>query len=145
LRAEEQALEAYVLDSFALLAYLQGEEGGQKVRALLERAVSGQVRVAMSYVNLGEVLYIVEREEGMEAAQKVLATVDSLPLSLHGVSRLLALRAAHLKARHQMAYADCFAAALALELGATVVTGDPEFREVEGEVPVLWIHQAGAA
>jgi len=33
-----------------------------------------------------------------------------------------------------MSYADCFAAALAKDRKAELVTGDKEFRQVEGEV-----------
>lgn len=47
--------------------------------------------------------------------------------------------AAHLKARHHISYADAFAVALAQELGATLVTGDPEIREVENLVGVEWL------
>lgn len=38
-----------------------------------------------------------------------------------------------------MAYADCFAAALARTRNAELVTGDPEFKEVEGEVKIAWL------
>jgi predicted nucleic acid-binding protein len=38
-----------------------------------------------------------------------------------------------------MSYADCFAAALAKERKAEVVTGDPEFKQIEPEVKVHWI------
>lgn len=131
--------ERYVLDSFAVLAYLQGEGGAKEVRSILEKAAAGQAEVAMTVLNLGEVLYIVEREESLEAAQAVLATIDSLPVVQHVVTRPLALRAAHFKARHRMSYADCFAAALAAELRTSVVTGDPEFHSVEEEVPVVWL------
>lgn len=40
-----------------------------------------------------------------------------------------------------MSYADCFAAALARKRQAELVTGDPEFREVEDEIKVVWIGQ----
>lgn len=137
------ARERYVFDGFAVLAYLQGEGGAGEVRSILEKAEAGQAEVAMTVINLGEVLYIVEREESLEAAQAVLATIDSLPVNQRPVTRPLALHAAHFKARHRMSYADCFAAALAVELQARVVTGDPEFRSIENEVPVVWLPNGG--
>lgn len=129
----------YVFDSYAVLAYLQGEEGAEVVRGILGEAAEKKVEASMSLVNLGEVLYIVEREQSLEAAQAVLALIDSLPMSQHAVTRSMALQAAHLEARHRMSYADCFAAALAIELRASVVTGDPEFHSVEQEIPLVWL------
>jgi len=38
-----------------------------------------------------------------------------------------------------MALGDCFAAALAKELKADLVTGDQEFKQVEGQVKVQWL------
>lgn len=132
-------MDRFILDSFAILAYLQGEDGAVAVRSILERAQAGQAEALVTLVNLGEVLYIIERESGLQAAQSALATLDSLPLTQREIKRNLALRAANFKANFRMAYADCFAAALADELGGTVVTGDPEFHSIEHKVPVFWL------
>jgi len=48
-----------------------------------------------------------------------------------------------LKASCRIAYADCFAATLSLKLRATLVTGDPEFRQLEEKIPIQWIHPKG--
>lgn len=109
----------YVLDSYALLAYLQGAPGGVRVGELLQAAAGGGCRLFMSVVNLGEVLYIVERARGLASAQEALARIDELPI----------------------AYADGFAAALARLRNAPLVTGDPEFRHLRTEegVPIEWL------
>lgn len=132
----------YVLDSFALLAYFQAEPGGPRVRELLEQAIQGEVSLALTTVNLGEVAYRTERQHGLERAQEVLAKIEEYAPSVVDVDRELALAAAHLKARHEMAYADCLATALAQHLDAQVVTGDPDFRQVEGLVAIQWLPQA---
>jgi ribonuclease VapC len=49
------------------------------------------------------------------------------------------LAAAHIKANHSVAYADAFAVAAAQELGGAVLTGDPEFKEVEELIAVEWL------
>ena len=92
-------------------------------------------------MNLGEIAYIVERERGLSQAQATLARIDELPISISEVDRGLALSAAHLKARHPIAFADCFAAALAQSKDAALVTGDPEFKSagVDALVPVVWL------
>lgn len=131
----------YVLDSYALLAYLQGEPGGARVRELLASASQGGCRLSMSVVNLGEVLYIVERARGLAKAQETLARIDELPVEIVAADRALTLEAAHLKAHCPIAYADCFAAALARLRNAPLVTGDPEFRRLPPEqgVQVEWV------
>jgi len=51
----------------------------------------------------------------------------------------LARQAALFKSGKKISYADCFAAALAKLRKAELVTGDQDFRQVEGEVKILWI------
>ena len=50
--------------------------------------------------------------------------------------------AAHIKAGHAISYADAFAVALAQDRGATILTGDPEFKEVEHLIPIEWLPSA---
>jgi ribonuclease VapC len=136
----------YVLDSFALLAYLEGEAGMPRVRSVLEGAAAGRVRAYLSLINLGEVLYITERERGLVEARRALAAIDQLPLVVVEVSRATVLAAAHVKARFPISYADAFAVVAAHDHGGVVMTGDPEFRPVAGAglVEVEWLPQRHA-
>jgi len=95
----------------------------------------------MCVVNLGEVLYIVERERGLSRAQETLARIDELPVEITDVDRALTLAAAHLKTACPIAYADCFAAALSQVKKAPLVTGDPEFSKIKGDcnVRIEWL------
>jgi len=129
----------YVLDAFALLAYLRGEPGAERVRDLLLRARSGEAHLYLCLVNYGEVLYISERQGGRPAAEEAIRIIDHLPLEIVPADRDLTFAAAHLKARYPISYADAFAAALAQKLGAILVTGDPEFRKVEAVVEIEWL------
>ncbi len=129
----------FVLDSFAVLAYLGDEAGAAEVAEILEAAAKVRAQVWMCVINLGEVLYTVEREAGLEAAQRAAAIVDQLPVRVVEADRSLTFAAAHVKANHTLAYADAFAVALAREMHGQVVTGDPEFRQVESLVRVRWI------
>lgn len=132
---------AYVLDSFALLAYLEGEAGMARVRAVLAGAEAQRHAVYLSLINLGEVLYITERGRGLVAARRALGAVDELPLEILPVSRATVLAAAHIKARFPISYADAFAAVAARERAGIVMTGDPEFRALAkaGLVAVEWL------
>ncbi len=134
--------ERFVLDSYALLAFFEGEKKGQEtVKQLLEKAFEGRYQLFMSVVNLGEVLYITERERGLPKVHEVLARIDELPIWIVDADRAYTLAAAHLKAKWPIAYADCFAVALANLQDATVVTGDPELKHLEAAsvVPIAWL------
>lgn len=130
---------AYVLDSFAILVYLEDEPGGEIVERLLADAEKGKADHALSLVNWGEVLYSVRRAKGKGVEQEAERLIDQLPITLVAPDRDQTRLAAQLKAQHPIAYADCFAAALAVARKAKVVTGDPEFRRLEGIVPIRWL------
>jgi len=111
-----------VLDSWAILRLLEGTEPAAS-RVQLE--LDGDVRPVMSWINLGEVFYIVRRLHGHEAARSVVRDLrPQLELDLPDEQRVLS--AATIKAEYPMAYADAFAAATALAHQATLLTGDPE-------------------
>jgi ribonuclease VapC len=129
----------FVLDSFALLAFLQGEAGMARIKALFIAAERDECRVYLSWINLGEVLYITERGKGLRRAQEVLARVQTLPVQLLEATSQAVLDAAHIKAAHRLSYADAFAVTAALHKNAIILTGDPEFESVEELVRVEWL------
>lgn len=95
--------------------------------------------VSLSLVNLGEILYIVERKMGPEASRETLNDVLRLPIDLAEVTTDRVISAAHIKANFPISYADAFATALAQEMAAEVITGDHEFKYVESLINVLWL------
>ena len=129
----------YVLDSFALLAYLANERGAGIVREVLEYGQKHARSVRISVINLGESVYIVEREQGLTEAHKAIAAIEQLPIVVVSADRAQTFAAAHIKAHYKVSFADAFAIVLAQESAATVVTGDPEFKEVEKLIPILWL------
>jgi predicted nucleic acid-binding protein len=130
---------AYVLDSYALLAHFEDEAGGEKVRKILRASSAGKARLFLSVINLGELYYISLRERGREMAEQILFLMEQLPVDIVIADREMTLEAAKLKGSHPVAYADCFAAALAIRKNAKVVTGDAEFKRFEGILSVEWI------
>ncbi len=129
----------YILDSFALLAFLEGEPSAARIQTILQEAQEARSLVYFSIINLGEVLYITERERSLVIAQQVLAAIEQLPLELLEASQTRVLAAAHIKANYPISYADAFAVAAAQEFQATVVTGDPEFAKVMAIIRVEWL------
>lgn len=102
------------------------------------RRVPEGASLYLSVINLGEIAYGAERERGDQGLRKTLE-VRVLPIALVGVDERAVLAAAHIKANHRVSYAEAFAIALAQELNAKIVTGDPEFKNVEMIVEILWL------
>lgn len=128
-----------VLDSFALLALLRGEPGSDHVRILLEKAAEKDAPVHMTEVNYAEVQYIVRRKDGEAAWKLISEELVAAPIQFHPADRHLADHAADFKTRFSLSLADAFAAALAKEKKAQLVTGDPEFKALESELKIQWI------
>jgi predicted nucleic acid-binding protein len=124
-------MKEYVLDANAVLRYFAVSDGagGEKVRGLFEQAERNQARLSMSVINLGEVFYILLKRIGeqralhyIQALRHAVTTVDA------DVNRTI--EAAALKHRCKIGYADSFAASLALESRAMLVSADPAFENV---------------
>lgn len=127
----------YVLDSYALLALLEGESGADRVAEIISDSTS---RKYMSVVNVGEILYIVARRRSSSEAEQImyaLQTTDDIVLEEVSLDRAAA--AARLKVAGGLSYADCFAAALAQEKNCVLVTGDPEFSVLQNVIAIEWL------
>jgi len=115
----------WCLDSWAVIAWLRDEPAAGRVdEALADGAL-------MSWVNAGEVYYLVARAAGEERAEEVL---DNLRVRtrLDVVTPERVVDAARIKASFSMAYADAFACATAMAHDATLLTGDPEILDAGG-------------
>ena len=132
----------FVLDSFAVIAFLRDEEGADKVEEFLKEADRGKTKLYMHIINLGEVYYNLLKEEGENLANSVWAQVKNCPVEfLDDLSENFLLSAARIKGTYPLSYADAFAAAISIEKGALLITGDPDFKllERDGKIKVLWI------
>ncbi|MBI3615410.1 MAG: type II toxin-antitoxin system VapC family toxin [Candidatus Omnitrophica bacterium] len=130
----------HVLDAYALTAYFEKESGYAKVQELLTEAASSGHPLLLSAVNWGEVFYVTYREHGKASADQIARLMDEFPIEVIPVDVPIAHQAAIYKATHKMSYADCLAAALARLRKATLVTGDKDFKVLENEIKVQWLH-----
>lgn len=128
-----------VLDTYSLIAYFEGEAGKDKMIDIFRVARDSGRLLLLSVVNWGEVFYITLREAGRERAEHVAHLISTLPIQIISADLDLTKQAAEFKATRKMSYADCFAAALAKLRKAELVTGDKEFRQVEGEIKMCWL------
>ena len=131
--------KAFVLDSWAVLAYLEDESSGENVARLIVEAQENACPLYLSVVNAGEIWYILAREVSEAEAEKAIMELQQLGIQFVDVTWQLARTAATFKVKGKISYADCFAAALAKEKKTELVTGDKEFKQVESEIRIHWI------
>ncbi|MFZ0306694.1 MAG: type II toxin-antitoxin system VapC family toxin [Candidatus Sulfotelmatobacter sp.] len=132
-------MKTYVFDASALFAFLRDKPGASKVAELLREATRGRARLLMSAVNYGEVYGLVLREYSAERALAVVHAVSPLPIEVLDATPQRAFKAADAKAKYKLYYVDSFAAALAIEHKATLVTSDSDFRKLGHGFPVVWL------
>ncbi len=121
----------YVLDANALIGLLEDRRViAEKVERLLSDALLTDIPLLMSAVNWGEVFYTEWRYRGEAKAREAEAKLREMPIAVISVDQESATRAGSLTQKHGLGYADAFAAELAIERRAWLVTADPEFSKV---------------
>jgi predicted nucleic acid-binding protein len=124
-------MRRYVLDANALIVFFEGRQTASgKVRQFMGEAQRLELPLLMSAVNWGEVFYMEWRYHGEATARTIESDLHRLPIAVVGVDLERATRAAALKQKHNLGYADAFAAELAMERSAWLVTADPEFSKL---------------
>jgi predicted nucleic acid-binding protein len=106
---------------------------------LLVSAGKKDTPLHMTDVNYAEVKYSILKQDGAQAWAEAAKILIGLPIDFHSTTRALADDAADLKARFKISLADAFAAALAKEKKAELITGDPEFKQLENEIKINWL------
>lgn len=134
-------MQNFILDSFAFLVFLNREPGWERVAEILKEAQSSGVKLLMSAINWGEVLYAVWRKDGRAGAEFIEDRIQRSAIEVVLPTLDHVRKAAEFKADRIASYADCFAAALAYERNLPVLTGDPEFKKLEGRfgIKVEWL------
>ena len=132
-------MKAYVFDASALFAFLQKTAGAPKVNELLKQSLRGRAAIFMAAVNYGEVYGVVLRVHGPERALATMGAVHPLPINFLDATPGRAFQAADVKAKYKLYYLDSFAAALAIEQKATLVTSDSDFRRLGHDFPIVWL------
>jgi len=114
----------YIIDACALLAFLNDEEGADKIEDLLNQSDVNN-SVSMSIINLLEVYYGELRDKGSEIAQIVLDMVQHYSIKIiNTVSEQVFSEAARLKVAYKMSIADCIGLATATDASAIFVSSD---------------------
>jgi predicted nucleic acid-binding protein len=131
-----------VLDSFALIGFLENENFASRVESLLKQARKGKTVVYLHAIHLGEVYYITLREQGQDIADLAFARIKSFPVRyIDIIDDELLRNVGWLKANYPISYADAFAASLAIINRSSLLTGDPEFKKLEKKesISIEWL------
>ncbi|MFO7665890.1 MAG: type II toxin-antitoxin system VapC family toxin [Desulfobacterales bacterium] len=120
----------YILDTSALLTFIEDEEGAENVESLLIEAEKGNITVYLSFISLTEVFYITKKERGEQEASERLGLIKSLALHIMESGEPLNIMAGALKADYRISLADAFIAALCQYHQGIIVHKDPEFEQL---------------
>ena len=124
----------YVLDTSALLTYIENEDGVAEINRILLETLDNRHTLYISVISGIEVFYISYQEQGANVAQERLHLLQDLPIIQEPVRTDDVTGIGTLKANHAMSFADCCIAGLAKQKAAILVHKDPEFEQVEGDV-----------
>jgi ribonuclease VapC len=120
----------YLLDTSALLALIEEEEGADRVEKVLRRETT-----LIAAVSLLEVRYITLQEEGLPEADVRHALLKRSGAEiLWGLDEPTLLQAANFKSEHPISLADAIIAAYARQQGAVLLHKDPDFDNLAGQV-----------
>ena len=134
--------DRYVLDSYALIGYLENEHFADRIERLLKQAKKGEASLYLHALHLGEVYYITLRERGSSLADLAYSRIKAFPLNfIDRIDEELLLTAASIKANFPISYADSFAAALAKIKNCVLLSGDPELKLLENQkiIAIEWL------
>ena len=128
-----------VLDASALISFFENRAGGEIVENIVSLSFAGKIDLSMSVVNWGEVYYATWRARGRDAAIRMAAEILQFPLQFVNADLELTRSAAELRAKYNLPYADCFAAALSKARKAELVTSDQDFAKVKSEIEIQFL------
>ena len=134
---KKKFIDIYILDTSAILSFIEDEAGADLVEKLLRQARTGNIIILVSFMTFMEVYYITLQECEETKADERLRLMNALPVLRIDSTESVGILASHLKANHHLSVADTWIAALAKERDAILVHKDPEFEQVEAEINVL--------
>jgi predicted nucleic acid-binding protein len=133
-------MERYVFDTYAVLGYFLDEPSAETVAEILELARNNEVKVYMSWINVGEVYYIIQRRYGKQTAIKLIENLKAWPIELVEASYEHVIVSGDIKAKYPMSLGDSYAAALTVSVRGVLLTADEEFKQLEDcIIKIKWL------
>jgi len=122
---------SFLLDTSALLALREEEAGAGEVEDLLRLAEQGGCVLLASFMTRMELLYVIWRAEGEEAARQTLRLIETFKLEWVSCEPEILEAAAILKVKGGLSVADSWIGATAVVRNALLIHRDPEFRKFQ--------------
>lgn len=130
----------YALDASAVLRYLDGEAGAERVGEILKDHIAGRHTAVLSAIHWGEVAGVVYKAHGRDALDRVLSRLVSFGMEVIPVTAERALRAALIKVRRKIGYADAFGVELVSDAPEHVlVTADFDLKAAAHDVKIEFL------
>jgi predicted nucleic acid-binding protein len=126
--------ERFLLDTSAIFALMDREDGSDRVEALLDHAAAGECALEICAASLMEVFYIALQERGEDEAAQLAGLIKSWPVRWIYPDEEMFLLAGRIKAFHRLSFADALIAAVAKLHEATLVHKDPELEVLSAEI-----------
>jgi PIN domain nuclease of toxin-antitoxin system len=132
--------KTFILDTSAVLRFLDREAGGKRVFEILESRQRGRCLVVLSSLHWGELAGVLYRRFDARADQSHLADVLALGVEIIPVTGERAVRSAVLKVRLGIPYVDAFGVELAGDSPDHVlVTADFDAKPAANEVRIEFL------
>ena len=129
--------DRFVLDTSAIFALTDYEEGWPRVEELLDRAQAGELEVGVCSISLMELYYVALQEVGEDSAARLVTIVKSWPVSWLFPAERDLLLGGQFKAARKLSYANALIAAVARGHDATLVHKDPALQTLAEEIDLL--------
>ena len=130
-------VDRYVLDTSAILAFVDQEEGAAEVERLLDKAKVGECVIDICSITLMEVYYVSLREAGETEAARLVSLMKAWPVTWVYHDEKMLLQAGRLKASYRLSVADALIAAVAKLREATLVHKDPELQSLSSAISLF--------
>ncbi|MFZ0585756.1 MAG: PIN domain-containing protein [Candidatus Sulfotelmatobacter sp.] len=130
----------YVLDSSAILRYLDDDAGAARVAEIIKSHLAGRCAAMIAAPHWGEVAGITCKTHGRDAMELVLSRLSAFAFELVPVDAERAVRAALTKVKRQIPFVDAFGVELAAESADHVfVTADFDFKPASRDVKIEFL------
>lgn len=130
----------YALDASAVLRFLDGEAGADRVGEIIKGHLSGAHRVVISAIHWGEVAGVTCKLHGTQALDLVLSRLLSFGLEIVDITAERAVRAAQIKLKRKLSYADAFGVELASDSPEhCLVTADFDLKPAAYDVKIEFL------
>lgn len=131
-------MEQIIFDAYALVTYFNRDDGHQLIHDLILRTLRGDCETFISGVSLGE-LYTLFYRHNPGKADKVLRFIRRAGIMVEPVTRGHVQQAGYFMAVYRLTYGAAYSAALAYRHGALLVTGDEQYKPLDGTIDIQWL------